>query len=167
MVHFVLSNMVISLKTMEINAYILLGFLPPQVPSEKEIKKRYLDLARLHHPDAGGDGEVFKVINNAYHWINDNKNPGPLYFIKNEDRHERPQPKSKPRSYWDNEEQPQAKKDGWQKNRNGNFVMKTKDGFIATVYQKNNQWGWVHRGIFCKIKFKSAIDAMRDFEKHH
>jgi curved DNA-binding protein CbpA len=36
---------------MEINAYILLGFLPPQVPSDKEIKKRYLDLARLHHPD--------------------------------------------------------------------------------------------------------------------
>lgn len=157
---------------MEINAYILLGFLPPQVPSEKEIKKRYLDLARLHHPDAGGDGEVFKVINNAYHWINDNKNPGPLYFIKEESP-----TRTKPRANKDTENWNQDKhkekhqdketKNGWKKNHNGNFVMKDKEGFLVTVYLNRNQWGWVHRNVFSRLKFKTALEAMQNFENHY
>ena len=30
-----------------------------------DIKKAYLKLAKIHHPDKGGDPEKFKEINNA------------------------------------------------------------------------------------------------------
>ena len=33
---------------------------------EQEIKTRYRDLAKEHHPDLGGDAEIMKEINNAY-----------------------------------------------------------------------------------------------------
>lgn len=33
---------------------------------EQEIKTRYRDLAKQHHPDLGGDAETMKEINNAY-----------------------------------------------------------------------------------------------------
>ena len=33
---------------------------------EKEIKTRYRDLAKKHHPDLGGDAEIMKAVNNAY-----------------------------------------------------------------------------------------------------
>jgi DnaJ-domain-containing protein 1 len=34
--------------------------------SEKEIRDAYWNLAKLHHPDNGGDREVFERINQAY-----------------------------------------------------------------------------------------------------
>ena len=34
--------------------------------SADEIKKAFRKLARKHHPDAGGDEETFKEINEAY-----------------------------------------------------------------------------------------------------
>ena len=33
---------------------------------EQEIKTRYRDLAKKHHPDLGGDAEIMKAVNNAY-----------------------------------------------------------------------------------------------------
>lgn len=40
--------------------------------SNAELKTAYKDLARIHHPDVGGDEEKFKKINNAYDIL---KNP--------------------------------------------------------------------------------------------
>lgn len=34
--------------------------------TDEEIKKAYRKLARTNHPDAGGDEEKFKEINEAY-----------------------------------------------------------------------------------------------------
>ena len=37
----------------------------------REIKKAYMDLARQHHPDKGGDAELFKELQNAYDVLSD------------------------------------------------------------------------------------------------
>jgi len=34
--------------------------------SESDIKRRYRDLCKLHHPDLGGSEEIMKAINAAY-----------------------------------------------------------------------------------------------------
>ena len=34
--------------------------------SEADIKARYRDLAKQHHPDLGGDAEIMKAVNAAY-----------------------------------------------------------------------------------------------------
>jgi len=39
----------------------------------KEIKKAYFDLARIHHPDKGGNAEKFKSIENAYSILSDDE----------------------------------------------------------------------------------------------
>ena len=39
--------------------------------SADEIKKAFRKLARKHHPDAGGDEETFKEINEAYEVLSD------------------------------------------------------------------------------------------------
>ena len=39
--------------------------------SQNEIKKAYRSLAKKHHPDKGGDEEVFKKINDAYNILSD------------------------------------------------------------------------------------------------
>lgn len=46
------------------NAYEILGV--PFGASQEEIKKAFRALAKLHHPDLGGDAEVFKKITAAY-----------------------------------------------------------------------------------------------------
>jgi len=38
---------------------------------EREVKKAYFDLAKIHHPDKGGDTEKFKEIQNAYDVLSD------------------------------------------------------------------------------------------------
>ena len=39
--------------------------------TEKEIKKAYRELCKIHHPDKGGDAEEFKKISRAYETLSD------------------------------------------------------------------------------------------------
>lgn len=39
--------------------------------ADREIKESYRSLARVHHPDVGGDAEEFKNIQEAYSLIGD------------------------------------------------------------------------------------------------
>ena len=48
----------------ELDAYDILGI--QQNSTENEIKKAYKDLSLVHHPDKGGDIELFSIINKAY-----------------------------------------------------------------------------------------------------
>lgn len=45
----------------------------PRTASTEEIKKAFRKLARKNHPDAGGDEEKFKEINEAYEVLSDEK----------------------------------------------------------------------------------------------
>lgn len=38
----------------------------PENATFRQIRKAYLDLSRLHHPDKGGDGEVFKRVSSSF-----------------------------------------------------------------------------------------------------
>ena len=49
--------------------YELLGI--PRDAAEDEVKRAYRRKAREHHPDAGGDGEVFKAVTHAYQVLSD------------------------------------------------------------------------------------------------
>lgn len=51
--------------------YKILGV--PRNAEQDEIKKAYRKLARKNHPDAGGDEEKFKQINEAYEVLSDEK----------------------------------------------------------------------------------------------
>ena len=51
------------------NLYDILGV--SKTASLDEIKKAYKKLAIQHHPDKGGDEEVFKNISNAYSVLSD------------------------------------------------------------------------------------------------
>jgi len=51
------------------NYYDILGVKKTATPDE--IKKAFRKLARKHHPDAGGDEEKFKEINEAYETLSD------------------------------------------------------------------------------------------------
>lgn len=51
------------------NLYEVLGLDKTATP--EEIKKAYKKLAKMHHPDAGGDEEMFKKINEAYAILSD------------------------------------------------------------------------------------------------
>jgi DnaJ-class molecular chaperone len=53
------------------NYYALLGV--SKESTEKEIKKTYYKLSFTHHPDKGGDGEVFAEITEAYEVLTDNR----------------------------------------------------------------------------------------------
>jgi len=53
------------------NYYDVLGV--SKNATEAEIKKAFRNLARKHHPDAGGDEEKFKAINEAYEVLSDAK----------------------------------------------------------------------------------------------
>ena len=44
--------------------FLLLGF--NDIPTSEELKKRYKELAKVNHPDAGGNNEYFISIQNAY-----------------------------------------------------------------------------------------------------
>ena len=39
--------------------------------TDREIKESYRNLARVHHPDVGGDAEEFKNIQEAYSLVGD------------------------------------------------------------------------------------------------
>jgi curved DNA-binding protein len=56
------------------NYYDVLGV--KKDASEADIKKAFRNLARKHHPDAGGDEEKFKAINEAYEVLSDKKKRG-------------------------------------------------------------------------------------------
>lgn len=51
------------------NYYDILGV--SKTSSQEEIKKKYRELSKMHHPDKGGDEEVFKKINEAYSTLSD------------------------------------------------------------------------------------------------
>jgi molecular chaperone DnaJ len=51
------------------NFYNILGV--DKNTSQDEIKKKYRDLAKQHHPDRGGDGEMFKKVQEAYETLSD------------------------------------------------------------------------------------------------
>jgi len=53
------------------NYYDVLGV--KKDASDAEIKKAFRALARKHHPDAGGDEEKFKSVNEAYEVLGDSK----------------------------------------------------------------------------------------------
>jgi len=53
------------------NLYKILNL--PDFASIEEIKKAYRALAMMHHPDRGGDLEIMKKINAAYHVLSDKK----------------------------------------------------------------------------------------------
>jgi curved DNA-binding protein len=53
------------------NYYDVLGV--SKTATEAEIKKAFRTLSRKHHPDAGGDEEKFKAINEAYQVLSDTK----------------------------------------------------------------------------------------------
>jgi hypothetical protein len=49
--------------------YRILGV--PALASAETIRQRYLDLAKLHHPDIGGDGAMFRRAKEAYEILRD------------------------------------------------------------------------------------------------
>ena len=50
---------------------ILLSLTPRRYASQEEIKRKYHHLAKIHHPDSGGDGEIFMHIQSAYAVLGD------------------------------------------------------------------------------------------------
>jgi molecular chaperone DnaJ len=60
--------------TASANYYDVLGV--KKDASSDEIKKAFRKLARKHHPDAGGDEEKFKEINEAYEVLSDKEKRG-------------------------------------------------------------------------------------------
>jgi hypothetical protein len=46
------------------NPFIILGI--PSTSTKGQIRKAYYNLAKIHHPDKGGNPEIFKKVNNAY-----------------------------------------------------------------------------------------------------
>ena len=55
------------------NNYLLLN--SSITDSIEDIKKKYYQLMKIHHPDKSKtDGGKFKEINNAYNWIKENHN---------------------------------------------------------------------------------------------
>ena len=53
----------------EQNLYEILGV--SREADSKEIKRAYYELAKVHHPDKGGDTERFKAIQSAYDVLSD------------------------------------------------------------------------------------------------
>ena len=49
--------------------YRILGV--PPLSSNETIRRRWLEIAKLHHPDVGGDGTVFRRARQAYDVLND------------------------------------------------------------------------------------------------
>ena len=39
--------------------------------TDVEIKKAYRTLSLIHHPDRGGDAEMFKIVSEAYETLSD------------------------------------------------------------------------------------------------
>jgi len=45
-----------------------------QVATTEEVKKKYIELAKIHHPDMGGDELVFKALSNIKNYLIDKLN---------------------------------------------------------------------------------------------
>lgn len=62
----------VNMDNREILRYLAeLGFGPGDNPTVPEVKKRWKDLCRKHHPDAGGDPAQFQQVTHAYKMITD------------------------------------------------------------------------------------------------
>lgn len=46
-------------------ACAILGYKPEQIPNEKQIKNRYKLLSKIYHPDANGNNDEMKRLNNS------------------------------------------------------------------------------------------------------
>jgi DnaJ-class molecular chaperone len=53
----------------DVDPYQTLGIL--SIATDKDIKEAFRKLARIHHPDAGGDPAVFIKIQDSYSMIGD------------------------------------------------------------------------------------------------
>lgn len=51
------------------NHYLTLGLPPKTAPLR--LYARYLELAKIHHPDAGGEGERFRQLTEAWNVLKD------------------------------------------------------------------------------------------------
>lgn len=62
------------------NYYDILGV--KKSASADEIKKAFRKLAQKHHPDAGGDEETFKEINEAYEVLSASREEGAVRHLR-------------------------------------------------------------------------------------
>jgi DnaJ-class molecular chaperone len=58
-----------------------LGFSAEETPSPEELKKRWRSLCKEHHPDLGGEHEVFLSVMHAYNMLTD-----PVYAHQNNEK---------------------------------------------------------------------------------
>ena len=60
--------------------------------SAEDAKKAYKKLAMIHHPDRGGDEELFKQIKEAYEWVLENPYVAPVRSSFSNDGYAQPRP---------------------------------------------------------------------------
>ena len=67
----------------------------PRYASQEEIKRKYHHLAKIHHPDAGGDSDMFVLIQTAFATLSDTETRNSY----NKEKHEKEKTRIKV-CYW-------------------------------------------------------------------